>query len=93
MPAVASEKDPVPEYLNRIEEFSQRTQKFLEGLAEKLGPALDELGPKFEELFAKIGDWSLYEAPEVLPNGDIIIRRKKPADPEKPAPEDGSIDL
>jgi hypothetical protein len=28
-----------------------------------------------------------YEAPEILDNGDIIIRRKRPQ-PEKPAPSD-----
>ena len=29
-----------------------------------------------------------YEAPEVLENGDIIIRRKRPK-PDTPAPDDG----
>lgn len=28
-----------------------------------------------------------YEAPEVLPNGDIIIRRRPPAEESKPAPK------
>jgi len=29
-----------------------------------------------------------YEAPEILDNGDIIIRRKQPAKPQTPAPAD-----
>jgi hypothetical protein len=29
-----------------------------------------------------------YEAPEILDNGDIIIRRKQPPKPDKPAPAD-----
>ena len=38
-------------------------------------------------------DWSAYEAPEMLPNGDIIIRRKPdhpltpPETPTEPAPQ------
>lgn len=55
-----------------IDEFS--------GLAEEMGPALrdfaDQMGPRVSELLSEVEDWSVYEAPEVLPNGDIIIRRK-----------------
>ena len=40
---------------------------------------------------AKVGDLSAYHAPEVLPNGDIIIRRKTPQETE-PLPE-GEIEL
>jgi hypothetical protein len=37
----------------------------------------------------------IYELPEVLPNGDIIIRRKHPKpEPEKtPTPDNGKIQL
>ncbi|MBV1868703.1 MAG: hypothetical protein KUG69_12485 [Marinosulfonomonas sp.] len=51
---------------------------------------MDELGPAILELEGKIIDLSLYELPEVLPNGDIIIRRK--AAPEK-SPGKGEVDL
>ncbi|MCR9220044.1 MAG: hypothetical protein NXI21_07435 [Alphaproteobacteria bacterium] len=33
-----------------------------------------------------------YEAPEILPNGDIIIRRKNPLTPEEPAPRGDNDD-
>jgi len=50
------------------------------GLADQLGPAMqsfvEEMGPALAELASKVQDWSVYEAPEMLPNGDIIIRRK-----------------
>ena len=70
---------------------------FLDGLMDEMGPALDglqefgpelrnfmaEMGPSLRDLMGEIKDWSVYKAPEVLPNGDIIIRRKpKPAVPE-----------
>lgn len=59
----------------------------LADLVEEAGPALHsfmtEMGPKLSELFERVEDWSNYDAPEVLENGDIIIRRKPDA-PELP---------
>jgi hypothetical protein len=52
-----------------LEELSEDTQKFFESW-------VDDLGPLFNSLSDKIDDLSDYEKPEVLPNGDIIIRRK-----------------
>ena len=68
-------------------------------LAGQAGPALQqfwqEMGPAFAELMGEVQDWTAYHPPEILPNGDIIIRRKTPADPpepDSPAPK-GQIDL
>ncbi len=68
-----------------------------EGLADQMGPALKnfatEMGPKLNELLGQVEDWSVYSAPEMLPNGDIIIRRKPdhpmvpPETPTEPAPQ------
>ncbi|WP_170758676.1 hypothetical protein [Ruegeria lacuscaerulensis] len=56
------------------------------GLADQFGPAMksfiEEMGPALAELAGKVQDWSAYETPEMLPNGDIIIRKKPPQDPE-----------
>ena len=71
------------------------------GLADQFGPAmqsfLQEMGPALADLAATVEDWSVYEAPEILPNGDIIIRRKPEpnegpedqpeADPQEPSGE------
>lgn len=64
----------------------------LRGLAEKVGPSmrsfLEEMGPALAEMMDDVQDWTRYEPPEMLPNGDIIIRRKPEAAPEpKAAPE------
>ncbi|HKL05850.1 MAG TPA: hypothetical protein VJ929_08570 [Roseovarius sp.] len=60
----------------------------LKGLAETMGPDLrrfvEEMGPAFGELMGKIDDLSVYHPPEMLPNGDIILRRKVPLDPDAP---------
>lgn len=67
----------------------------LRGMAEQMGPSLhsflQEMGPAFAEMLDEVRDWSSYHPPEILPNGDIIIRRKQPVDPEpdpKGIPED-----
>lgn len=70
-------------------------------MAGELGPALEmlatEMGPAMLELFETLDSVRYYEAPEILPNGDIIIRRSEDAPPyEPPAPapgEDGEVDL
>ena len=58
-------------------------------------PALRDLGPKFAQLIAMIDDFKNYAAPEMLPNGDIIIRRTAPLMPKRdflPGPN-GEIEL
>ncbi len=80
-------------------------QMFLDGLLremepalegfENLGPALrgfaDEMGPALAEILGKVEDWSSYHPPEILPNGDIIIRKKDPS--EAPVAPEAPIDL
>ncbi|MHA6324040.1 hypothetical protein [Roseivivax sp. CAU 1753] len=62
----------------------------LQRLMDELEPALQdfasEMGPALRDLLAEVEDWSVYHPPEMLENGDIIIRRKTPD--ELPRPED-----
>lgn len=66
-------------------------------LMEEAGPALQdfmaEMGPKLGEVLNEVEDWSAYAAPEVLPNGDIIIRRKPDVPENKPEEQMPQIDL
>ena len=73
-PAQATEQD-WSDFEDLMKRFSEDTQAFLHDW-------LTELTPMLESLRDKIDDLSNYEKPEVLPNGDIIIRRK----PDKPTP-------
>jgi len=68
--------------------LSQGSRLVLEGLKEHLDPALEGLKGWLDNLDA-------YEMPEVLPNGDIIIRRKPPKAPGEgdSAGESGAVDL
>ncbi len=70
----------------------------LQGLAEEFGPALRDftaqMGPALRDLLDEVEDWSVYEPPEMLDNGDIIIRRKPPQEDPLPEPDsDGQIEL
>ncbi len=64
----------------------------LEGLLDEIRPLGEELADGWAESWADLvemlGDFSAYEAPVILPNGDILIRRKEPLEPEG-----GEIDL
>ncbi len=72
----------------------------LEGLREEfaeMGPAFAEfarsVGPAFGELLEKVDDLRNYEAPEFLPNGDIIMRRSPDAPVWQPDEESSEIEL
>lgn len=72
-----------------IEEMAPALDE-MAALLEEAGPALQdfvtEMGPKLRNVLEEVDDWSVYAAPEVLPNGDVIIRRKP--DLPKAAPDD-----
>ncbi|MEY1556233.1 hypothetical protein AB3Y40_11415 [Yoonia sp. R2331] len=63
----------------------------LEDFADEVGPAMkllaDEMGPALAELMAQIDDIRNYDPPEILPNGDIIIRRRPDAPVYEPGEE------
>ena len=54
---------------------------------------LREMGPALKDILTKVEDWSVYHPPEMLPNGDIIIRRKTPLTHEEAAPDNSEIEL
>lgn len=73
--------------------------RFFEGFSQELEPTLDEMAkaleqfgpavaPALESLMSMVDDMTNYEMPEMLENGDIIIRRKPDAPPVEP-PADG----
>ena len=72
----------------------------LEEMTREIGPAMrsfiEEMGPAFGDIIDEVKDWTVYEPPEILPNGDIIIRKKPkdnvPADKET-AEEEGVTEI
>ncbi len=84
-PAQAQQND---EFSEGMDLLSQGMQLFFEGLMSEMEPALRGLEDA-------INDWGAYHPPEVLPNGDIIIRRRTPleVEPDPEPGENGEIDL
>ncbi len=101
LPAQAQDDPMVPEAHGGTEEGVDLLQRgmrsILDGFIAEMEPALDEMSraltemqPMAEELMKLIDDIGNFEAPVVLQNGDILIRRK----PEPPEPlKDGEIEL
>ena len=92
-PALAQDSQPAPRNPDLSEGLGlleQGTRLMLRGLMEELGPALREMEEGLGALQEMLGDMTLYHAPEVLPNGDILIRRRTPLEPGAPEPEPGA---
>ena len=68
----------------------------LMGLAEEMEPALRDfvrdMGPALAEILGQIEDLSAYHPPEILPNGDIILRKKTPQELAQ-EPLEGEIEI
>ena len=102
-PVTAAEDDVA----DGIDLLSEGTQLLLRGLMGEIEPTLrefsetgpmlrdllGEFGPAMDELKGVIGDLNRYHAPEILPNGDIIIRRKTPAELAQPLKPGEDIEI
>jgi hypothetical protein len=84
MEGILREMEPA---IDELEKFADEMEPRMRDFAEQMGPAL-------RDLMGEIQDWSAYHPPEVLPNGDIIIR-KKTVDEMQAAPSDetGATDI
>lgn len=78
--------------------LEQGAKILLRGIMAEVDPALDDMAqalheaePMLRELMAVVGDIRNYQMPEVLPNGDILIRRKTAE--ELAATPEGEIEL
>jgi hypothetical protein len=85
----AAQTDPAPDDLEQeLEALSEEARRALE-------QALERLGPILRNMIGMIDGMLIYEAPRVLPNGDILIPRKRrdavPPPPDADAPE--TLDL
>ncbi len=94
-PALAQDATPAPDedgpsLMERgLALFFEGFRQELEPAIEGMGKALTEMQPAIDKLMAMVDDITNYQAPEMLENGDIIIRRKPDAPPIKPPAEPG----
>ena len=89
--APAQAQDDPKDGFSLIEEGTKLLMRqMLNGMSDaldELDQMAEDMGPAFKELRNLIGDLSAYHIPEVLPNGDIIIRRKVPLQVDPPGPD------
>lgn len=72
------------------EMLSDGARLLFQGLLNEVEPRMRDMAEALEAWEwdgLSLDDLSQYEAPEVLPNGDIIIRRKTPLVPQGAGPE------
>lgn len=89
-----------PEVEQGFSLMEEGAKLLLRGLASRMEPALKDMGeavagmePKLREVLALIDDLRNYHAPEKLENGDILIRRKTPAELQLEGLEGPATDL
>ena len=75
-----------------VEPLTEGLKDFALDLEPTFRELSEAMGPAVRDLADRVDDFRYYDAPEILPNGDIIIRRK-PTAPELPPPEKGQIDI
>lgn len=85
-PALADETPPPP-----APDLGAGAQMLSEGAKLLLRGLLAQGAEGWDSLVDWLDDLSQYDPPERLPNGDILIRRRPPAEAEAPAP--GATDL
>lgn len=74
--AADDSKSPLPTE-DELEQLGELAESWMKRFA-------DRMSPMVEQLKDMVDDMNAYQAPEMLPNGDIIIRRK----PDVEATED-----
>ena len=79
--------------MREMEPALDELQEMMDGLEPAMRDFAREMGPALRDLFEDVEDWSAYHPPEVMPNGDIVIRRKTPAERLPQPDEGGEIEL
>ena len=100
-PAMAQTPVTPPEGVDEgVSLMQQGAEILLRGLMANMEPALKDMGdamaeiePKLRELLAMMDDITNYHAPELLENGDILIRRKTQAELKLESLPGNQIDL
>lgn len=93
--APVAAQEPGSDLHERLERFSETAREMFEDLLGEMRPLLEEeVVPLLERLGALVDDLSHYDMPELLPNGDILIRRAPDAPPlQDPQPGIGKDDV
>lgn len=76
--ALATGPAAAEEPSQKLEELKRSFDDTFGELMDHLGPQLDSIGRTFDTL-GSVDSLGYYEQPEILPNGDILLRRREDA--------------
>ena len=91
-PAAAQEEGDPSDIRDGLDQLSEGARTLMRGLMGQVEPEMRDLAEALRQWDFQgidVNDLGRYHPPEVLPNGDIIIRRKEPLD----NPMDNEIEL
>ncbi|WP_226779441.1 AAA+ family ATPase [Oceaniglobus trochenteri] len=94
-PAQTTEPAPEGDVGEGVDLLDRGARLLFRGLLDEVEPAMRDLARELQNLNwqgLNIEDLDDYHPPEVLPNGDIILRRKTP-EPDLPLPDGSEIEL
>lgn len=96
-PVPAQEAERPGDLQEGIDLLGEGMRLFFRGLGDEIEPRLREFAesmePAMTRLMELIDDMDAYHLPEKLPNGDIIIRRKRPGEEGAPESPEGEIEI
>ncbi len=77
-PALAEQQrvTPVQAETDTLKELERKADELSDVARETIEDFIKIIGPMIERFSVMINDLPAYHAPEILPNGDIIMRRK-----------------
>lgn len=97
-PALA--QTPPDDFDQGLSLMERGAQMLLDHMMTKVEPSLQDMTealkgaqPRIMELLAMIDDIKNFHAPELLPNGDILIRRKTPSEMLQADPPGAEMEL
>ena len=87
-PVPETQPEPQPETPPALmDQVEGLMQKFLDRIAPQMEQGLNALEPEIQGFLDQMRDMVQFYPPEVLPNGDILIRRRPPSDQTAPPSE------
>ncbi len=89
-PASAQEGGTPEDIEGGVDMMKEGARRLMRGLMGEVEPAMRDLADALREWDFEgidVDDLGRYQPPEMLPNGDIIIRRKDQAEPPQPGGE------
>ncbi len=89
---VPSDETGAPTVLERLDRFLRDFLADVEPQLRDFEQGLSALEPELQRFLSELRGMTQYHPPEILPNGDILIRRRHPDPADEDAPDTSETD-